>query len=122
MTSPVTLDPTFGSGGNASSGTVASPVVVVVWASASERVGEVLLVDATHRIFGRERRAPLAERTDHVRQRPGMNERTAPFDDPVVSRQHLRLVTEGAAIKVENLGRRELVIHGEGGREGRVEE
>ena len=91
------------------------PMLVVAFcAPGFARAGEVLVSEPTPRIFGRGDEASGDEpRAVLVRQRPGRNEIAPPLDNAFLSRDQLRIVREGERIRVENIGKRPLLVRGE---------
>lgn len=91
------------------------PMLVVAWCRDEPwRAGEVL-GDPTAPlgrtgVFGRDEGA--SGRLGSVRQRPGVNEPGRPWTSTRLSREHLVLTPGSAAVDVENLGRRELLVRG----------
>jgi Sigma-54 interaction domain len=64
-------------------------LVVVACESAPERIGEVLLPSIEPAWFGRTTQDDPEPRSNLIRQRPEENEKTAPLDNPFLSRRHL---------------------------------
>src|SRR6478609_6998845 len=89
------------------------PVLIVAWADQEpERVGELLFVDRHASFFGRDSEAAEV-RALLVRQRPGVNEATAPLSNPFLSRRHLKLrLLDEDCISIECLGKRPLLVKG----------
>jgi hypothetical protein len=84
--------------------------MVVVWsATHCDRLGEVLLVPAgADTVVGRGSGGARL-----VRQRPGVNVLSEPFDDPFLSRRHLVFRRDDEIIHVEDTGKRALVVDGQ---------
>jgi DNA-binding NtrC family response regulator len=114
-----TLETGAGLGGEAALRAAAPvPMLVIAWCSPGfDRAGEVLVPDSTPQVFGRSG-DPASEEGDAprlqlLRQRPGGNARTAPLDNPFLSRSQLRVTREGDGVRVENLGKRALLVRGQ---------
>ncbi len=95
------------------------PALVQLWSlDEPERVGEVVLVPpellGTPVTLGRAPAEPgdPIPRLGLVRQRPGQNEATGPLGTSSVSRAQLQLLGERTRLRVENLGRGELLHRG----------
>jgi len=74
---------------------VTCPALLVAWADKdAERVGEVLLVERQAAFFGRDSEAAEPHAL-LIRQRPGVNEKTALLRNPFLSRRHLELKLVG---------------------------
>jgi two-component system nitrogen regulation response regulator GlnG/two-component system response regulator HydG len=97
-------------------------LVVVACESAPERLGEVLLPGVEPGWFGRETEDDAEPRWRLLRQRPEKNERTAPLDNPFLSRRHLKIACTGdhtltvqcqgrAPLRVDRTELEELTVH-----------
>ena len=91
--------------------------LVVLWsAHAPERVGQVLLLprEGSGAIGRGATQGVAGKRLLPVRQVPGVNQVAGAFEDPKLSREHLRVERTGAGrLAVENLGRRALRHRGQ---------
>ncbi len=86
--------------------------LTVLWsADEPERAGEVALLPRGEWVLGRGDANGSADRARFLRQRPGINEPTAPLGGAAVSRRQLGL-RSGDTLEVENLGRCELLVGG----------
>lgn len=86
--------------------------LVVVWAPENgARLGEVMFPESGA-FFGR---GPVGDPDDQrialVRQRPKENVPAAEMEDPFLSRRQLRFEIEDDALKIENVGKRELRVN-----------
>src|SRR5262249_2009990 len=125
--SNTTLDTeSSGRAGEALRAATPTPMLAVLWcasasASSADRVGEVLVADAETRVFGRGGDADEGEgapRVQLVRQRPGGNARTGPLENPFISRSQMRVTRDGEGVRVENLGKRALLVRGQAAQDG----
>jgi DNA-binding NtrC family response regulator len=81
-------------------------LVVVGCESAPERLGEVLLPGNEPAWFGRTTEEDTEPRLDLLRQRPEENAKTAPVDNPFLSRRHLSIAsTDDNTLSVRCKGR-----------------
>lgn len=96
-----------------------APALILLWSlDEPGRVGEVVLVPPeqlrTPVTLGRAAASPddPVPRLGLARQRPGRTELTGPLNTSSVSRAQLQLVAEEGGLRVENLGRGELIVGG----------
>jgi two-component system nitrogen regulation response regulator GlnG/two-component system response regulator HydG len=90
--------------------------LVIVWSSADDRVGEVLLPSPARRyLFGRGGALPDddARRLELARQRPGETLTQPPLETGELSRRQLRIATVRDRLSLENVGRLRLSVNGE---------
>jgi len=90
--------------------------LVLVWSSTDPtRIGEVIVprVGGEPGVFGRGPAEDGEVRAELVRQRPGGDEKTAPLDNPFLSRRHLVIAHDGGGIAIENLGKKKMLHDGE---------
>ncbi len=88
--------------------------LLIAW-SASEpgRLGEVALLPAGQSAtLGRGAGDDAEARATFVRQRPGVNEPTAPLGGLGLSREQLRVRASGEGLEIERVGRRPLELRG----------
>ena len=85
--------------------------LAVVWSADPTRIGEVLLLDETPRVFGRggPEGSDGRARAALLRQRPSDNQPRQEIELPSMSRAQLELRVERGAVRVENLGKRALL-------------
>ena len=91
--------------------------LVVAWCrDRPERVGEVLLPLPPklggHAAWEFGRGSDGRRRLAFIRQRPGVNQTTSPFEDKRISRDHLTIRPLGQTLEIDNHGRRPLLING----------
>jgi two-component system response regulator HydG len=80
--------------------------LAIVWSTEPERLGEVLLVPEGASTFGRgDAQDEDERRLRPIRQRPGENERCAPFESPFLSRNQLQVTSDGRKLRIVNQGK-----------------
>jgi len=88
-----------------------APALVIAFARDVDRMGDTFLVPEGDSVLGRGDglEDDPAPRLKPIRQRPGSNESRPVLDDRFLSRVQLRIQRTGKTIRVENVGRGELV-------------